>query len=91
MCARRNAAAVRRACACADVVRETHTIRRDGQVGGAVDFAARLASCRRDINEKFFNAASEVIGSTPHAFALVIKSELANWGKIIKDGGIRAD
>ena len=39
----------------------------------------------------FFNAGSEVIGSTPHAFALVIKSELANWGKIIKDGDIKAD
>jgi len=32
-----------------------------------------------------------VIGSTPEAFALVIRSELAKWGEIVKEARIKAD
>jgi tripartite-type tricarboxylate transporter receptor subunit TctC len=43
------------------------------------------------IKEAFFNVGSEVIGSTPEEFSRTIKSELAKWGKIIKEAAIKAD
>jgi tripartite-type tricarboxylate transporter receptor subunit TctC len=41
--------------------------------------------------ELFLGAGSEVIGSTPEAFTRLIQSELAKWGRIITDAGIKAD
>ena len=32
-----------------------------------------------------------VVGSTPERFGAIVKSEMAKWGKLIKDSGIRAD
>ena len=46
---------------------------------------------RPDVKEKFFNAGSEVIGSSPQQFAATIKSEMAKWGKVIKDANIGAE
>jgi len=46
---------------------------------------------KKQIRDAFFNAGSEVIGSSPEEFSRTIKSELAKWGKIIKDAGIKAD
>jgi len=46
---------------------------------------------KKSISDAFFNGGNEVIGSTPEEFARTIKSELAKWGKIIKDAGIKAD
>ncbi len=43
------------------------------------------------IREAFFNAGSEVIGSSPEEFSRTIKSEIAKWGKIIKEAAIKAD
>jgi len=43
------------------------------------------------IRELFLGAGSEVIGSTPEAFTRLIQSELAKWGRIITDAGIKAD
>jgi tripartite-type tricarboxylate transporter receptor subunit TctC len=42
-----------------------------------------------DVKERFFNAGSEVVASTPEAFAAAIKSEMASLGKLIRDAGIR--
>ncbi len=42
-----------------------------------------------DTKEKFFNAGVEVVGSSPAQFAAKLKSEMARWGKVIKDAGIR--
>ena len=44
-----------------------------------------------DVKEKFFIAGSEVIASTPHEFAATIKSEMAKWGKVIRDVNIRSE
>jgi tripartite-type tricarboxylate transporter receptor subunit TctC len=44
-----------------------------------------------DIKGKFLNTGSEIIGSSPEAFSLKIKSEMAKWGKLIKDVGIREE
>jgi tripartite-type tricarboxylate transporter receptor subunit TctC len=37
------------------------------------------------------NAGIEVIGSSPEHLAKIVKSEVAKWGKVIKDAGIRGD
>jgi tripartite-type tricarboxylate transporter receptor subunit TctC len=44
-----------------------------------------------EIRERFFNAGTETVGSTPEQLAATMKSEMARLGKVIKDAGIRAD
>lgn len=44
-----------------------------------------------DIKERFFSAALETVGSLPEELAATIKSEIAKWGKVIKDAGIREE
>lgn len=44
---------------------------------------------RPDIKERFLSLGAETVGSTPEQFAAKIKSEIAKWGKIIKEAGIR--
>ena len=44
-----------------------------------------------DVKERLFNAGSEVVASSPEELAAKLKSELAKWGKLIKDVGIRAE
>lgn len=44
---------------------------------------------RSEVKEKFFNAGSETVGSTPQQYGAMLKSEIAKWGKLIKDVGIR--
>ena len=41
------------------------------------------------VKDRFFNAGSEVVASTPEAFAAAIKSEMTSLGKLITDSGIR--
>lgn len=41
-----------------------------------------------DLKEKFFSSGAETIGSSPEQLAAAVKSEMAKWGKIIKDAGI---
>ena len=44
-----------------------------------------------DIKEKLFNGGSEVVGSSVEEFAVKLKSEMAKWGKLVKDAGIKVD
>ena len=44
-----------------------------------------------EVKEKFFNAALEVVGSTPEELTAKMKSEMARLGKVIKDVGIRVE
>jgi tripartite-type tricarboxylate transporter receptor subunit TctC len=46
---------------------------------------------KADVKEKFFNAGAETVGSSPEQFAAAGKSEMAKWGKVIKEAGIRAE
>ena len=43
------------------------------------------------IKEKLLNQGVEVVGTTPEGFAATIKTEIARWGKVIKDAGIRVE
>lgn len=44
---------------------------------------------RPDSREKMLNLGTDVVASTPEQFAAKIRSEVAKWGKIIKEAGIR--
>ena len=44
-----------------------------------------------DVREKLVAAGSDPVGSTPEEFLAFIKSELARWGKIIRENNIRAE
>ena len=46
---------------------------------------------RADTKERVFNAGGEATSNSPEEFALLIRSEIAKWGKLIKEAGIRAD
>ena len=41
-----------------------------------------------DVKEKLLNSGTEPVGSSPEELAALIKSEMAKWGKVIKDAGI---
>jgi tripartite-type tricarboxylate transporter receptor subunit TctC len=44
-----------------------------------------------EVKDKLFNAGGEVVGSSPEQLAALIKREMAVWGKVIKDAGIRVE
>jgi tripartite-type tricarboxylate transporter receptor subunit TctC len=44
-----------------------------------------------DVREKLVAAGSDPVGSTPEEFAAHVKSELARWGKVIRENNIRAE
>ena len=44
-----------------------------------------------DVKERFLNAGVEAVGSSPGELAAAIKADMARWGKVIKDAGIKAD
>ena len=44
-----------------------------------------------ETKERLINASVEAIGSTPEQLAATVKFEMAKWGKVIKDAGIRAE
>ena len=46
---------------------------------------------RADVKERFLNAGTETVGSSPEQLSSTMKSEMARMGKVIKDAGIRAD
>jgi len=41
--------------------------------------------------ERLFNAGVEVVAGTPDQFAAMIKTDIAKWGKLFRDAGIKAD
>jgi len=46
---------------------------------------------RPDVKERHFNTGVETVASTPEELVARIKSEMAKWGKVIRDAGIRPD
>jgi len=44
-----------------------------------------------DVKEKLLNIGTEVVTSSPDGFSTKLNSEIAKWGKLIKDVGIRAE
>jgi tripartite-type tricarboxylate transporter receptor subunit TctC len=46
---------------------------------------------RADVKSKFLSTGAEVVGSTPQQAAAKLKSDTIQWGKVIKDAGIRLE
>jgi tripartite-type tricarboxylate transporter receptor subunit TctC len=46
---------------------------------------------RADVGERVFNGGADVVAGTPEDFAATIRSEMAKWGKLIRDAGIRGE
>jgi tripartite-type tricarboxylate transporter receptor subunit TctC len=44
-----------------------------------------------DVREKLIAAGSDPVGSTPEEFSAYVKSELARWGKVIRENNIRSE
>ena len=43
------------------------------------------------INDRFVSLGAELVSSTPEDFGAYIKSEIAKWGKVIRDSGAKAE
>ncbi|MSP98851.1 MAG: tripartite tricarboxylate transporter substrate binding protein [Betaproteobacteria bacterium] len=43
------------------------------------------------IRERFISDGAEAVGSTPEAFAAIIRADLGKWSKVIKDAGIKPE
>ena len=43
------------------------------------------------LREKLADQGFEPVGDSPQEFAAYIKSEIAKWGKVIRDAGIRPE
>ncbi len=58
-----------------------------------VQLAADIASAIRqpDIRQRLIADGSDPVGSTPQAFAAFLKTEMAKWGKVVKESGARPD
>ena len=44
-----------------------------------------------DVRQMSLDAGVEVVGSSPEQFGATMKSEIAKWGKVIKDAGIKVE
>jgi tripartite-type tricarboxylate transporter receptor subunit TctC len=52
--------------------------------------ATVLALSAEDVRKRFGDSGLEVVANTPAEFAGVIRAELSQWAKLIKDAGIKA-
>jgi tripartite-type tricarboxylate transporter receptor subunit TctC len=46
---------------------------------------------RDDVKERFLQAGTDAVGTTPDEFAAVIRADMAKWSKVIKAAGIHED
>jgi tripartite-type tricarboxylate transporter receptor subunit TctC len=44
-----------------------------------------------DITKRFTDAGVAVVASTPEEFSALLKSEVAKWGKVVKDANIKLE
>src|SRR5262249_15750219 len=42
-----------------------------------------------EVTEKFLSEGAEGLGGSPAQFGAKIKSEIAKWGKVLKDAGVK--
>ena len=50
-----------------------------------------IEKIRSETKGKLLNSGVESVGSTPAEFAAIIKVDMAKWGKLIRETGMRAD
>jgi tripartite-type tricarboxylate transporter receptor subunit TctC len=56
---------------------------------GTLNEAINKALAKASVREAFAKIAAEPAGGTPGEFGAHIKSQIAHWGKIVKDAGIK--
>jgi tripartite-type tricarboxylate transporter receptor subunit TctC len=44
-----------------------------------------------EVKERLAVAGNEPVGSTPEAFAAVVRAEIAKWTKVVEETGMKAD
>ena len=44
-----------------------------------------------DVKERFLNAGVEPVGNLPEEFGAIVRADIAKWGKVIRDAGIKID
>jgi tripartite-type tricarboxylate transporter receptor subunit TctC len=44
-----------------------------------------------ETRERFGKLGAEPVGSAPEEFDALIKSEIAKWGKVVKESGLKVD
>jgi tripartite-type tricarboxylate transporter receptor subunit TctC len=44
-----------------------------------------------DVRERMFGLGMEVVGSTPEQLGALVASDIAKWGKVIRESGVRVD
>jgi tripartite-type tricarboxylate transporter receptor subunit TctC len=49
------------------------------------------ALAQADIKERMFNLGMEPAGNTPEEFAVLVRNDIAKWGKVIRESGVKAD
>lgn len=53
--------------------------------------AAQGALAHAEVKKRFSTTDLELVGSTPEQFGALVRSEVAKWGKLIREAGMRAD
>ena len=61
------------------------------EVIGVLQRAAVLALQDEAVKKSFATLGVEAVGSTPEAFAQLIREDLSRWMKVVRDKGIRLD
>ena len=49
------------------------------------------ALAKADVKERLARSGAEAVSSTPEAFGAMVREDIARWGKVIRDAGIRAE
>ena len=49
------------------------------------------AMATQDMRDRLTAIAMVPVGNTPEAFTAQVKSDIARWARVIKEGGIRVD
>ena len=44
-----------------------------------------------EAKERLFNNGAEAVGSTPEELTTAVRAEVARWGKVIKEAGIKTE
>ena len=63
----------------------------DGRIADRLNSEVRSLLRAEDLRARFAEQGLEVLESSPSDFASYIKSEMARWGKIVRESGVRLD
>jgi tripartite-type tricarboxylate transporter receptor subunit TctC len=44
-----------------------------------------------DVKERFAQLGVEIVGDTPEHFAAFVQAEIAKWGKVVRETGMRVE